>query len=194
MIQDTVIINTIKGEAMKKFIILTLIITSIYLLSACRNEETESLKTLGLYNLTSEEILSQLASNELVPNGYAVSVYDHKLVVITEDNQFELPMPEDYFYLSVAPYINQTHPCLIHSATGCQGEMVDETISIEFKDYNGNILYSDTLKTQTNGFVDLWLPRDKEGILTVTYNNLSASRIITTYRDDPTCETTLRLT
>lgn len=179
---------------MKKIIALTLLIISSFLLSACTTQEEESLKTLGLDSLTSEEILAQLADGRIVPSGYAVSVYDDKLVVITEDNQFELPMPEDYFYLSVAPYINQTHPCLIHSATGCQGEMVNETIHIEFVDTDGFVILSKIVTTQSNGFIDLWLPRDKEGTLTVRYNDLSASRTLSTYHDDPTCETTLKLT
>ena len=168
-------------------------VSSVILISACSNQE-ESLKTLGLEDLTSKEILTQLADGSIEPEEYAISVYDHKMIIFTQNNQFELPMPENYFYLSVAPYINETHPCTIHNATGCRGEMIDEEIYIEFVDTDGNVILSETVSTQANGFIDLWLPRDKEGTLIIEYGDLSSSKYIETYPEEPTCETTMRLT
>src|SRR5690625_2305744 len=49
-------------------------------------------------------------------------------LIITDSNERKvvIPLPEDEFFVSVAPFINETHPCTNHSLTGCQGEMVNK--------------------------------------------------------------------
>jgi len=42
--------------------------------------------------------------------------------------------------------------------------------------------------------IDLWLPRNIEGTLTITQGELTASKLISTASGEPTCETTMKLT
>jgi hypothetical protein len=50
------------------------------------------------------------------------------------------------------------------------------------------------MMSMSNGFIDLWLPRDIEGTLTITQGELSATKLISTESGEPTCETTMQLT
>ncbi len=102
-------------------------------------------------------------------------------------------MPEDEFYISVAPYVTQTHTCYTHSATGCSGELAGKTFHVLFIDDNGNTLIDGNYDSLQNGFIDFWLPRDIEGTLTITYGELSTTKEISTYTGEPTCETTMQL-
>ena len=114
-------------------------------------------------------------------------------ITSTEETHF-VDMPEDEFYLSVAPYINETHVCGYHSATGCRGELKQEEFFLEFVDSNGTVIISEKMTSMSNGFIDLWLPRNIEGTLTITQNGLTTSKLISTEAGEPTCETTMQLT
>jgi len=174
-----------------KHFIAMLSLLLVFVLAGC---SSESLADLGLEDMTGKDILTQLATGELVPDGYHVSVYDHELVVITEHNEFSVPMPEDEFYLSVAPYTTLTHGCTFHSATGCRGELEQETFQVRFELEDGTVVIDQEMTSLANGFIDLWLPRDVEGTLTITQGDLSSSKVISTAPGSPTCETTMQLT
>lgn len=174
---------------MKRMIALV-VLALVTLLAGCSNE---SLADYGLDGMTGKEILTQLATGDLVPDGYHVSVYDHELVVITENNEFTLPMPDDEFYLSVAPYETVTHGCTFHSATGCRGELKEEVFHVRFELNDGTVVLDQEMTSLGNGFIDLWLPRDVEGTLTITQDDLMASKLISTASGNPTCETTMQL-
>lgn len=177
---------------MKRILTVITLFVLTLTLSSCSNND--DLATLGLDNRTAIEILTQLGDGTLQPQGYAVSVYDHELLILTEDDKtIPLPMPKDEFYLSVAPYKKLTHECLYHSATGCRGELKSETFFVEFIDEDGNVILSETMDTLSNGFIDLWLPRDIEGTLTITQGDFVATKVISTEAGQPTCETTMRL-
>ncbi|XMB71470.1 CueP family metal-binding protein [Mycoplasmatota bacterium WC30] len=176
---------------MKKIILLIIILNVILLVSACSNNG--DLASVGLDGISSKEILTGVGNESIAVNGFGLSVYDDKLVVILNDKRVSLSMPEDEFYLSVAPFINYTHECTFHSATGCRGELKQESFFVELIDSNGNIILSETMTSMSNGFIDLWLPRDIEGTLTITQGELSASKIIFTEAGEPTCETTMKL-
>ena len=52
----------------------------------------------------------------------SASINATQLVVTDKDDQTKTyTLPEEEFFLSIAPYIEQTHPCAVHSLTGCQG-------------------------------------------------------------------------
>ncbi|AIW40971.1 CueP family metal-binding protein [Paenibacillus polymyxa] len=103
-------------------------------------------------------------------------------------------LPDNEFFLSIAPYMEQTHPCATHSLTGCQGEMKDEEFSVTIHDSTGNSVMNKTLvKSQSNGFIDLWLPRDKTYSVTVEHEGKSAKSQISTFETDDTCITTMQL-
>src|SRR5699024_12256084 len=124
---------------------------------ACSNEEettkqgeTEDIKEL-VHTYSVEDIEDETAS-----------ITSKELIVTSEDEtETVYPLTEDEFFVSIAPFINETHPCKDHSLTGCQGELVQESFDITIEDKTGIIVLEDTIQTEKNGFFDLWFPRDK---------------------------------
>ena len=177
---------------MRKLIFVLSISISLLLAGCSTNNRT--LESVGLDGLTGKEILVGVADGSIEMTGFGLSVYDDELIVLIDSEKLSVEMPEDEFFLSVAPYENDTHTCLIHSATGCSGELKNESFYVEFIDEDGNVLLSEMMSTMGNGFIDLWLPRDIDGILTITYGNLTSTKTISTSAGEPTCETTMKLT
>jgi hypothetical protein len=103
-------------------------------------------------------------------------------------------LPEDEFFVSIAPYLNNTHPCAIHSLTGCQGELVEKEFYVTVIDPEGHpVLDKQAMKSQPNGFIDLWLPRDQTYQVTVEHDGKKAEAEISTFIEDDTCITTMQL-
>ena len=111
-----------------------------------------------------------------------------------EGRQTSVPLPEDEFYVSVAPYVEHTHDCYFHSLTTCHGELQNRVVQVTVTDTaTGVVLLNDMLRTYDNGFLGFWLPRDIHASITIGYEGRSASAPVSTGREDPTCLTTLRL-
>ncbi|MNW55090.1 hypothetical protein D3C74_327320 [compost metagenome] len=102
-------------------------------------------------------------------------------------------LPKDEFFVSIAPYVNQTHPCEIHSLTGCRGEMSEQEFQVNVTDANGNTVLDQKMTSQANGFIDLWLPREQTYLVQVSYDGKTAESEISTFDGDQTCITTLQL-
>lgn len=177
---------------MRKVIIFFTILVIVFSLSACSSKS--DLDTVGLGGMTGKKILVGVADGSLEVDGFGLSVYDNELIVIMDEKRVSVDMPEDEFYVSVAPYIDNTHECLYHNATGCRGELKNTEFFVEFIDSDGNVIISENMMSLSNGFIDLWLPRNLEGSLTITYNELTTSKVISTESGQPTCETTMQLT
>ena len=123
------------------------------------------------------------------------SVRPDELQLVSGRQDASLPIPEDRFYLSVAPYVDQTHDCFYHSLTTCQGELGAEAVEVRIVDTTtGEVLVDETRTTFANGFVGFWLPRDIEGTLEVAHDGKVGRTPISTDTEAPTCLTTLRLT
>ena len=60
------------------------------------------------------------------PEGLQVSVRPARLLVSAGEEEHPLPLPKDSFYVSVAPWVEQTHDCTWHALTSCLGEMQAE--------------------------------------------------------------------
>lgn len=178
---------------MKKFLLLAAVLAVTMVLSGCTNSN-DSLENVGLNGLSGKEILVGVGDGSIIVDGFGLSVYDDELLVFIDDERISIDMPKDEFYLSVAPYIESTHSCTFHSATGCRGELKSESFFVEFIDTDGNVILSESMDTLSNGFIDLWLPRDIEGTLTITQGELTTSKVIKTVAGEPTCETTMQLT
>lgn len=102
-------------------------------------------------------------------------------------------LPADQMYIAVAPYINGTHACETHYPSSCEGEMKELTVSLIAKDGSGNFLYNGNIETMKNGFFELWLPRNQNITLQISYNSLSGSETIQTNSNSRTCITTIKL-
>lgn len=108
--------------------------------------------------------------------------------------EVELDLPEDLFYLSMAPYVDRTHDCFHHSLTSCMGELSGAEVTVTITDdADDTVLVEETAPTFDNGFVGYWLPSDIDATVTVEYEGRSASTPISTGAGDPTCLTTLEL-
>ncbi len=157
--------------------------------------DTSDLEPYGLADSEPRDIVTALdQTNDDREQGLAGSVrYDH-VVFTTEDGEKQIPLAEDDFYLSLAPYVDQTHECYYHSLSSCQGELVGEDVDVTITSADGEVLVDETVTTYDNGFVGFWLPRDIEGTIEVEFDGKSVTAPIATGPEDPTCVTTLQLT
>lgn len=125
----------------------------------------------------------------------SASITSDQLTVTESDNQkVTYDLPKNEFFLSIAPYINQTHPCTIHNLTGCQGELKDQPFQMTIVDQDGKVVFKNKeMTSQDNGFIDLWLPRDNTYQVTVNYEGKSATSEVSTFENDDTCVATMQL-
>lgn len=127
------------------------------------------------------------------PTDLMASVRADQLVLADGEQEIAVPLGEDRFYLSVAPYVDQTHECYYHSLTTCRGELDNEDIGVRIIDETGEVLVDEHVTTFDNGFVGFWLPRDVEGTIEVTHDGLTGQSNFSTSKEGATCLTTLQL-
>lgn len=77
--------------------------------------------------------------------------------------------------------------------TGCQGELANEKFAVHIEDMDNNVVMDKTLQSQPNGFIDLWLPRDKKYRLKIEQSGKMTESEISTYENSDTCITTMQL-
>lgn len=144
------------------------------------------------------ELIDQLEATPVDerPQDVMASIRQDEVLVSAPDGSQEVSVPiEEGHYLSIAPYVDQTHDCFFHSLTTCTGEMAGEEITVRVvDDRTGEVYVDETSRTHDNGFVGFWLPRDISATLTVTAAGRSAETSVETGADDLTCLTSLQLT
>jgi hypothetical protein len=124
-----------------------------------------------------------------------VSVRADQLLVSSDAGE-ELPvaLPEGTFYVSLAPYVDQTHECFYHSLTTCKGELGGEELDVVItQDGEATPLVDETVTAYDNGFAGFWLPTDVAGTISVTYGDKIGEVDFSTDAEAPTCITTLQL-
>ncbi|MFD4991299.1 CueP family metal-binding protein [Cellulosimicrobium cellulans] len=149
-----------------------------------------------LAGLSGREVVDRLEGLETAdrPTDLVASVRAAELVLADEAYETTVPLPEDTFYLSVAPFVDETHECFYHSLTTCQGELADEPVSVTVVDAaTGEVLVEEDTTLGANGFVGLWLPRDVDAELRVEHEGRVGTTTVSTGADDPTCLTTIQL-
>jgi hypothetical protein len=77
--------------------------------------------------------------------------------------------------------------------SSCQGELPGKTFAVSAVDSKGHELINGNVTTLKNGFLELWLPRDRSIQLTITGMGREAEGRIGTYRGSDTCLTTFQL-
>lgn len=155
--------------------------------------ETEFLTQHGLAGKTTEQMIETIdQSRQPRPLPYSASVTGSELKLSDGQQQYSFPLG-DKFYLSFAPYINQTHPCFNHSLSGCRGELANTTFDVKITDNTGKVIMQDKLTSYQNGFVGVWLPRNTEGTIEASYQGLKALSPFATQAESQTCMTTLQL-
>ncbi|KAB2330074.1 CueP family metal-binding protein [Bacillus mesophilum] len=124
----------------------------------------------------------------------SASITSHDLIVAKSDgSKHSYELPKDEFFVSIAPYINETHPCALHNLTGCQGEMANEKFAVYIEDEEGNAVVDEVMKSHDNGFIDLWIPRDQTYKISIAYKGKKADSTISSFKGDHTCITTMQL-
>lgn len=148
---------------------------------------------LEKYNLKSKSVKSIVEHFEYdfdkTPNVEAVVFSDH-LELNDHKMKHKVKFKDEGFYLSIAPYRYETHPCTYHIPTSCQGELSDADFNVKIIQDDGTVLFDDKVTTSQNGFFGIWLPKNIDGTLII---NDSAYERISTHKDAPTCLTTVKL-
>lgn len=117
-----------------------------------------------------------------------------RLSEVNSDASTVVNLPDDVFYLSVAPYVEKTHECYFHSLTTCRGELAGKPVHITITERTtGKVLVDEVTTTFDNGFVGFWLPRGITATMRVEHGRYAASKDISTGPEDPTCLTTVHL-
>lgn len=158
--------------------------------------QAEFLDAHGLAGMDVPEIIEHLdrLGGTDRPTEFMASIRPDELVFSDGRQEVALDIPEDRFYLSVAPYVAQTHECYYHSLTTCQGELTDQDLDIRVVSDEGAVLREEKMTTFDNGFVGLWLPRDVQGTIEVSFDGLTGVTDFATTDESATCLTTLQLT
>ena len=150
----------------------------------------------GLTGMTTTQIidhLDQMSVNDR-PTDLVASVRPEALILTDDEQEMSLAMPADVSYVSIAPFIQQTHDCFFHSLTTCRGELSSQPIEVRILDRaTGDVLIDEATTTFDNGFVGYWLPRGVEGSIEVTHDGRTGTTAFSTMDDAPTCITTLQL-
>ena len=161
-------------------------------------EDHELITALDVVGLDAQQAINQLDATALADRSPQViaSVRSDRLVVTNPDqSQYtELLFDNDEFYLSIAPFINVTHECYFHSLTTCVGELQNKTVNVTVTNVaTGVVVLSEERTTFDNGFLGLWLPRNSELTIEISYEGQIAVSVVHTAADSPTCITTMQL-
>ncbi|CDO04325.1 hypothetical protein BN988_02879 [Oceanobacillus picturae] len=151
--------------------------------STSGEEETQDIKKIvqDYSGGNSEGVKASITSNDLI---------------VTDSNNKETTyeLPDDIFFVSIAPFVETTHPCTNHNLTGCQGELSETVFDVYIEDEDGNVLVDETMTSFKNGFIDFWLPSNKTYNVKIQYDGKLAESEISTFEGENTCITTMQLT
>ena len=148
----------------------------------------------GLSQMTLPEMLAQLEDRLDTESSFNARITGHQLLMADREMQVEIAVPDNMFYLSVAPYITHTHPCAIHNLVTCRGELANQSFMVSVTDLATNeIVFEGQVRAAINGFFGIWLPANIEAIISVSFDGKEASTLISTDKEADTCLTTLRL-
>lgn len=167
--------------------------------TATPSEARAILADFGYADLDAKTVVNTLDALPVAdrPAGLIASVRPHALALTAEGGrEASMPLPDDEFYLSIAPYLSSTHDCHFHSLTTCRGEMSNATMDVTVRDQaTGKVLAEGDRTTFDNGFFGLWLPRGTTATITIDHQGRQATATVSTAGDeDATCLTTMQLT
>jgi len=174
------------------FLVDILAITVILALSITGTQKAQAalLQKYGLTGLDTMAVVNKLDSSVTEPKELLSSITGEALILKDGKTTVQLPLPDDKFYLSFAPYENTVHPCGTHSLASCRGELMNVPVHATILDDKGVLILDETVQTMANGFVGVWLPRNINANLQVAYNGKTASAPISTFANSDTCLTT----
>lgn len=145
---------------------------------------------LGVSGLSVKDMVSKLDSITNEPTGSSASISGTQVTIMDNDQKYVIKLPSDSFYLSMAPYINDVHPCTQHNLVSCRGEQFNQEFDVNITTKDGKVVLNQKMKSMSNGFIGVWLPRNIDAVLTIKYADLSVTVDIATFADNDTCLTT----
>ena len=164
---------------------------------ADQTRDQDLLVSQGLAGMDARDIIDELDQQALAdrPTDLIASVRTDQLILSDQSQEVALDLPENLTYVSIAPYLNQTHDCFYHSLTTCRGELGNEQIKVKITDEaSGEVLVNEETTTFDNGFVGFWLPDNAEGLIEINHGDHTGAVDFSTTDDGATCVTDLRLT
>jgi hypothetical protein len=99
---------------------------------------------------------------------------------------------DSWYFMSIAPYQNDTHDCYYH-ILACKAEMVNTHVSYSIEEVGGSFVTQGVGVTGSNGFMDLYLQRNKTYRISVVIGELEGEVTVTTFPGSPTCITNLKI-
>lgn len=113
------------------------------------SETQQSLAAQELDGMDTVEIIDELdqLGGPQRPTDVMASVRPDQLILTAGDDELSLEISDDLFYLSVAPYVDETHDCFNHSLTTCTGELASTEIQVQVVDRGGNDVLVDETRT-----------------------------------------------
>jgi len=173
---------------MKKSLLAVLGLVLILTVAACSDDASNEVETQDIKKKVQDYSVGD-ADEDI-----SASITSDELIVTDSDNkETTYNLPGDEFFVSIAPFVETTHPCTNHSLTGCQGELVEKEFDVYIEDEDGNVLVDEKMTSLKNGFIDFWLPRDKTYNVEIQYDGKTAESEISTFEGDNTCITTMQL-
>ena len=153
------------------------------------------METHGLVGMDAVEIIDSLDRVPLSerPTDLIASVMPDQLVLSSATEEISLELPDDAFYLSIAPFVSQTHECHFHSLTTCVGELSNEDVQLKIIDEAGDVLVDEARTTFDNGFVGVWVPAGSTGTIEMSYDGMTGTSDFSTSDGSATCITDLQL-
>lgn len=184
---------------MKNKTIITLIITivilslSIWIASNLQIHNEPLLEAYDLNAKSTKQLVEYLENKLDEPYGLNASINSESLIIKDNRDQVKINLDEDLFYLSMAPYFNQTHPCGIHSLITCRGELNNETFKVKITDATTNeVIMNKSMTSYNNGFIGVWLPKDKTFNIEIEKDGYNVNTTIETSSGSNTCLTTIK--
>lgn len=183
---------------MKKNLVLPIILVGVLAfaviltlsLTGTKRAQTALLQKYDLTGLDTMAIVNKLDSSVTEPKELLSSITGESLILKDGKTTVQLPLPDDKFYLSFAPYENTVHPCGTHSLASCRGELMNVPVHATITDDKGAVILDETVQTMANGFVGVWLPKNINANLQVAYNGKTVTAPISTFANSDTCLTT----
>jgi hypothetical protein len=163
------------------------------------DQSSQSLTSVDSFaDLGARELIDQLERTPVSerPEDLIASIRHDEVLLSRMDGTDEVSVPiAEGHYLSIAPYVNQTHECYFHSLTTCTAEMGGQPIDVRIVDAEtGGVLVDETTEPHDNGFVGYWLPRDITATVSVAADGLTGEATVSTGAEDLTCLSSLQLT
>src|SRR5699024_9958198 len=174
---------------MKKGLLAVIGLLLILIVAACSESESTSneKEPQDIKNMVQDYSLGE-------SDAVSASITSEELIVTdSNDKETTYNLRGDEFFVSIAPFVETTHPSTNHSLTGCQGELVEKEFDVYSEDEDGNVLVDEKMTSLKHGFIDFWLPRDKTYNVEIQYDGQTAESEISTFEGDNTCITTMQL-